>query len=147
MTRTASKSREQVYKQLVMARGLVPRGHLLASRLLLSFYSIAMTRIAGKFHHNDKVLGQETRGSRLPRRVFYTSRNDKNRGASSIAMTRIAGKFHCNKKVCVRFLHRQKSPFPIKQIFMKRFPNNNIFKNLFSKKQGFYLGIPINIFR
>ena len=123
-----------------------------------SFHSIA----------SDKVLWQETRGSRLPRRVFYTSRNDKNRaarfamtrtarkfhrndknrGASSIAMTRIAGQvFLCNKKVCVRFLHRQKSPFPIKQIFMKRFPNNNIFKNLFSKKQGFYLGIPINIFR
>ena len=31
MTRTAGKSREQVYKQLVMARGLVPRGHLLAN--------------------------------------------------------------------------------------------------------------------
>jgi hypothetical protein len=31
MTRNADKSREQVYKQLVMTRGLVPRGHLLAS--------------------------------------------------------------------------------------------------------------------
>ena len=31
MTRTAGKSREQVYKQLVMAIGLVPRGHLLAN--------------------------------------------------------------------------------------------------------------------
>jgi hypothetical protein len=90
-----------------MARGLVPRGHLLASchrersvnchgeesfkttrpscfchyerseviqkqvllakRLLLLLRSIA----------SDKVLGQEPLGSRLPRRVFYTSRNDK----------------------------------------------------------------------
>ena len=48
-----------------------------------SFHSIA----------SDKVLGQEMRGSRLPRRVFYTSRNDKNR-AARFAMTRTASKFH-----------------------------------------------------
>ena len=53
-----------------------------------SFHSIA----------SDKVLGQEMRGSRLPRRVFYTSRNDKNR-AARFAMTRFAGK--CRNK-CVR---------------------------------------------
>ena len=120
-----------------MARGLVPRGHLLASRLLATCKQIASTTpqvwlVAGShlgfakksFHSiaSDKGVLAMTRSvdkslaMRLPRRVFYTSRNDKVLRQELRASVCLQNKkewlvFFCKEKVCRRFEIYFESPF------------------------------------
>jgi|GEM_PF-1644366 len=70
-----------------MARGLAPRGHLLARRLLLSLRSIAMTRFVGKFVRNDKLqASSRTSCGRWDCRAVHSAR---------LAMTRSVWQWDC----------------------------------------------------
>ena len=75
------------------------------------------------FHRNDKNHEQVTgksRAMRLPRRVFYTSRNDKRRAASSGLSSRTeSGERHLCLAVILFFCHYERSEvIPKKQVLL-----------------------------